>query len=188
MADQIGVAVGRFQPLHNGHLRTITTMKQEMGIERSIVLIGSMQEFLTPRNPFPYRIRYHWMKSAFPLMKVIGIADVPHSDLQWFYYILDLLHLNWDGYIEPIFFGGADEDLSVFKKFGAKTRVIQRQTISGTMIREKLLSKEDVSGYVPGHVAVGLSEAFDLSTSVNIVNTAQFKPQLLKGDQTSWKQ
>ena len=47
---KIGVFLGRFQPIHNAHLRTIRKMLKEN--EEAYIVIGSSEKARTKRNPF----------------------------------------------------------------------------------------------------------------------------------------
>ena len=47
---KIGVFLGRFQPIHNAHLRTIRKMLKEN--EEAHIVIGSSEKARTKRNPF----------------------------------------------------------------------------------------------------------------------------------------
>ena len=50
-----GLAVMRAQPLHIGHIKLINRMLDEC--KKVIILLGSVQEQGTERNPYPYVLR-----------------------------------------------------------------------------------------------------------------------------------
>lgn len=60
---KLGLVTGRFQPLHNGHIRMIN--KALENCEKVIILIGSAQESGTERNPLSYNQREFFIKEAF---------------------------------------------------------------------------------------------------------------------------
>lgn len=47
-----GLFVGRFQPLHLGHVRAIEWALSDGGVDELVIVIGSAQESHTLRNPF----------------------------------------------------------------------------------------------------------------------------------------
>ena len=60
---KLGLIVGRFQPLHKGHEYMIRTSLNLC--EKTIVFIGSSQEFNTSKNPFSWQYRYELIRKVF---------------------------------------------------------------------------------------------------------------------------
>ena len=76
-----GCVLGRFNPLHIGHVHLIETALEEC--DHVLVFVGSSQESRTPRNPFSYEERKEMLLSVFgekidvaPLPD-LGLGDVP---------------------------------------------------------------------------------------------------------------
>lgn len=70
--------VGRFQPLHKGHVHAI---KGAMKKYRVIVAIGSTNK-ADENNPFPFQARKKMLRAVFPRIKVIGMPDCK-TDKEW---------------------------------------------------------------------------------------------------------
>lgn len=81
---KLAVVIGRFQPLHYGHIKLI-----EKALECSdkvLVLIGSSFAGQSHKNPFDYVQRSAWVKNSFlgnTDIDTVGISDFPHSDEEW---------------------------------------------------------------------------------------------------------
>ena len=59
-----GLYIGRFQPLHLGHLAAIREARQ-LGLEELIIGIGDAQKGRTNRNPFTYdEVLHMWLPIA----------------------------------------------------------------------------------------------------------------------------
>ena len=80
------IFVGRFQPLHKGHIHAIKQALKDY--DEVIIGIGSSQESGTLRNPYSYEERVRMIKEKFPRIKVIPIPDV-NDDEKWVKQILD---------------------------------------------------------------------------------------------------
>src|SRR3990172_6733298 len=85
----IGLFVGRFQPLHNGHLAVILHALQEVTI--LTIIIGSSQDELTPLNCFTATEREKMLRASLKdegidvdtRIRFVCIADVNHNE-RWF--------------------------------------------------------------------------------------------------------
>jgi bifunctional NMN adenylyltransferase/nudix hydrolase len=82
------VFIGRFQPLHNGHIRVIEHALQQA--DRVIVLVGSANLARSPRNPFTFSERRKMIEGALiaagvePRRVIIRpIGDYPYNDAAW---------------------------------------------------------------------------------------------------------
>ncbi|AKJ28211.1 bifunctional nicotinamide-nucleotide adenylyltransferase/Nudix hydroxylase [Caldimonas brevitalea] len=63
-ACDLSLLIGRFQPLHNGHL---ALLQQALGLApRCVVVIGSAFQARTPRNPFTWQERAQMLRLALP--------------------------------------------------------------------------------------------------------------------------
>lgn len=86
-----GLTVMRCQPFHKGHERIINRMLEEC--ETVTVILGSIQEHGTPKNPFSFTERKSMVKNVYhntphwKRMKVFGLADL-NSEMEWADYVL----------------------------------------------------------------------------------------------------
>lgn len=92
-----GLIVARFQPLHNGHIRILDKMLRES--KNVTILLGSIQEQNTLRNPFSFQQRkqmilnHYQDKPEFTRMKIFGIQDLG-NDKDWGRYVLDFVEMQ----------------------------------------------------------------------------------------------
>lgn len=80
------VLIGRFQPVHNGHVATI---RHALSLsEKLIVICGSARQARTPRSPWSVEEREQLLRSALPeawqsRLFVVGVSDRMYNDQQW---------------------------------------------------------------------------------------------------------
>jgi len=80
---KVGLVVGRFQPLHNGHVELIQKAMDEN--DAVLVLVGSQNKLADYRNPFDIETRLGLLKEHFgqyDKMYFKGMDDYPNDD-QW---------------------------------------------------------------------------------------------------------
>lgn len=80
------VYIGRFQPLHNGHINTIRLALQKT--RRLIILVGSHQAVSTSRNPWTSEERMAMIRGAldeeeYNRCLVAGLEDFTYNDEKW---------------------------------------------------------------------------------------------------------
>lgn len=77
------VFIGRFQPFHNGHRDVI--LEGLKVSDKILVLVGSANKPLTPRNPFTYEQRSKMILDEFPGGSVITapLNDVEYNNVKW---------------------------------------------------------------------------------------------------------
>ena len=90
----LGLVIGRFQLLHDGHCELIDNAL--MLCKQVIVYIGSSQEYGTETNPFSYEVRRNMIEKVYPIEYKIGkiiVRDLPDMHIgnnsNWGKYILD---------------------------------------------------------------------------------------------------
>lgn len=84
MKYDYAIVIGRFQPIHLGHVRLIKNAL-EMADE-VIVCIGSANAPRTPRNPFSYEERQKLIRAEFPVgtkLEFIALDDMLYNDGAW---------------------------------------------------------------------------------------------------------
>ena len=80
------VAIGRFQPVHRGHMALLQTGLQTAS--RLVVLAGSAGQLRNVKNPFTWQERAQMLHAALPesarsRLRVLGLADQPGRDADW---------------------------------------------------------------------------------------------------------
>ena len=80
------VYIGRFQPLHNGHINTIRLALKSA--RRLIILVGSHQAPLTCRNPWTSEERQNLLRESlsgeeYNRCLVAGLEDFTYNDEKW---------------------------------------------------------------------------------------------------------
>jgi len=142
---QHGLVVMRAQPLHIGHERIIKTMLEKCACVT--IILGSIQEQGTPRNPFTYMQRKQMILNCFakdtPRLKVMGLFDI-NNPVQWAEFVLDFLHENMPERGCPdVYFAGSPYDAQWFKNSFAHIECIDRTSpdfpyVSGSMVRDMI--------------------------------------------------
>lgn len=77
----LAVVIGRFQPLHKGHIQLIQSAYRYS--KNVLVLVGSSYIAPTTKNPFSYELRRDMIKSEFPNVEVRPVVDDLYNDQQW---------------------------------------------------------------------------------------------------------
>ncbi|MBF7682697.1 nicotinate-nicotinamide nucleotide adenylyltransferase [Acinetobacter sp. B5B] len=93
------VFIGRFQPFHNAHLKTIEIALQQSA--QVIIALGSVQEERSVKNPFFAHEREQMILKSLPLIQqkritFIHLIDV-HNDQKWVQQVKDKVYAQ----IEP---------------------------------------------------------------------------------------
>ena len=73
------VFIGRFQPLHNGHMHNIETALQIA--DRLVIIVGSSLEPRTYKNPFTFQERKEMIMDSLPVQYKNRVTAVPVKDL-----------------------------------------------------------------------------------------------------------
>ena len=80
---KVGLVIGRFQPLHNGHVALIQKAMDDNDVV--LVLVGSQNKLTDYRNPFDIETRLELLKEHFAQydkMYFKGMDDYPNNE-QW---------------------------------------------------------------------------------------------------------
>jgi len=80
---KLALVIGRFQPLHNGHLAIIDEARKQA--DKTLVLIGSSRQLPDFRNPFSYEERLNLLEECLPMgedLSIYGLPDEPTDD-EW---------------------------------------------------------------------------------------------------------
>jgi cytidyltransferase-like protein len=138
---QVGVYVGRFNPIHLGHQRTIDHMICNHS-RHSVLFIGSANASLSLRNLFSYRERKNFIKRLYPDLKVLPIAD-QKSDDDWFESLHDMVEAIFPFYHQINLYCGDLKDIANFPHSDRITiKIVDRyeeQVYSATEVRECIM-------------------------------------------------
>ena len=140
-----GLAVMRAQPLHIGHVKLIRCMLEEC--ERVIILLGSVQEQGTERNPYPYTLRKQMIQKVFAnyldRITVLGMFDI-NNPTQWGAFVLDFLQESLPNHPRPdVYYAGSEYDAQWFRNVLENIRIENRidysfPYVSGSMVRDMI--------------------------------------------------
>ena len=79
------VFIGRFQPVHSGHIRVIQNALKKS--KHLIICIGSANATRTPRNPFSYEERVkliqHHLNGSINRITFVAIDDMLYTENEW---------------------------------------------------------------------------------------------------------
>jgi bifunctional NMN adenylyltransferase/nudix hydrolase len=91
MKKKVAIYIGRFAPLHNGHIETIKYCTENYN--ETLVFIGSKNKRRTLKNPFFTGIIEDWIYNEFDSkVKVKSINDYLYSDNKWIAQIEDYVY------------------------------------------------------------------------------------------------
>lgn len=142
--------IGRFQPFHNGHLMVVQGMRKVC--ERIIIGVGSTDEPTSLTHPFSAAERHEMISAALLDADIpdADIYDLPDtaSDAEW----VDAV-LRVTGPIDVVWTGNEQVE-TLFAEKGIKVQKIKEVPgVSGTLVRERILSGGDWDALVPDGVA-----------------------------------
>ena len=140
--------IGRFNPLHNGHLKAIEYIfKAENNVDQIIIGIGTAQESYTLQNPFTSGERFEFLLQALNDLKIpcnryliVPIPDLNNNNL-WISYLKALLpkfdYIYSNNSLVNLLAEG-DESISI-----KPIPLINRQDWSATVIRQKIINNDE---------------------------------------------
>jgi len=143
-----GLLIGRFQPFHKGHLEAVKIGLSK--VDNLWIGIGSSNKSNEKRNPFTADERKEMILSSLdpPTLKRVKIFFVPDTGdhEKWTYHV--------DSIVPPydLVFSNDEFTLTLYKKRGKSVfelPLLMRDTISGTNIREMIVTGKDWQDLVP---------------------------------------
>jgi len=143
-----GLIIGRFQPFHLGHVTAVKFALQS--VDSLSIGIGSSNRFNEKRNPFTAEERKEMILSSLDeqilgKIKIYYIPDVNDHD-RWTYHVDEIVP-KYD-----VVFSNDDFTHDLFKKRNVKivsVPLAQRDVLSGTEIRAKIVGDQSWSELVP---------------------------------------
>ena len=143
-----GLLIGRFQPFHKGHLEAVKIGLSK--VDNLWIGIGSSNKSNEKRNPFTADERKEMIESSLDpqTLKHVKIFFVPDTGdhEKWTYHV--------DSIVPPydVVFSNDEFTLTLYKKRGKnvfEVPLLKRDTISGTNIREMIVTGKDWQDLVP---------------------------------------
>jgi len=143
-----GLLIGRFQPFHKGHLEAVKFGLSK--VENLWIGIGSSNKSNEKRNPFTADERKEMILSSLDSkmlerVKIFLVPDIGNHE-KWTYHV-DSIVPSYD-----VVFSNDDFTLTLYKKRGKnviEVPLLNRDTISGTNIREMIINDKNWSDLVP---------------------------------------
>lgn len=140
-----GVYIGRFCPVHLGHESVVNQMLERYGTRNCILVIGSANANFSLRNFFSYSERKRFLKTIWPNIRIVGLADF-NSDQLWLEALDDILRVAGMEPKEATYFGGSEEDIRFFVRDSRKVEIVDRfgggPKLSATEVRDILIHRE----------------------------------------------
>ncbi|MFV0481888.1 MAG: bifunctional nicotinamide-nucleotide adenylyltransferase/Nudix hydroxylase [Campylobacteraceae bacterium] len=132
------IYIGRFQPLHNGHLYVL---KQAKELGDVLVLVGSATEARNIKNPFPIALVFEMLRPYATFIE--AISDYPSDDSPWLAEIQEKVS-KYDYKYDNVYIIGHEKDdssyyLNNFPQWTLK-KVDNYENISATTIREEMFN------------------------------------------------
>lgn len=171
-----GLVVMRAQPPHIGHQKIINRMLQEC--EQIIVILGSVQEQGTDRNPFSYIQRKKMLQDLYTTdcqasrMKIIGLFDI-NNPTEWSNFVLDFLKESMPTWPVPeVYYAGSEYDAqwfrTAFKAIEIENRVdYDFPYVSGSMVRDMLkIGDNRWRNYIPQEIHHYIEESLQTKKGV----------------------
>ena len=171
---KLGLVIGRFQPLHNGHVAMIRHALELC--EKVVVYVGSAQESCTKLNPFSYCGREEMLAKTFDteyLTKRLLVRPLPDigvgNNSEWGGYIIKKFKSEF--HCEPdLYVSGCELDRVSWFSGNIAPKMdelrLNRSIIhaSGTICRELLL-KDDKDAFFQ-HVPIQLFDKYDIYKNI----------------------
>ena len=144
---QTGLAIMRAQPPHIGHIKLINRMFKEC--KNAVIILGSVQEQGTERNPYSYIQRKEMLQKIFAgkpeakRLKILGMFDI-NNPTQWGAFVMDFLQEACPGEPLPeVYYAGSEYDAQWFRDIFANIQIENRVDydfpyVSGSMVRDMI--------------------------------------------------
>ena len=155
---KVGILIGRFQPLHKGHVNAIEFARDNS--ERLFVIVGSAEKSNQERNPFSFEERKRMIGLALKERKLQdNISIVPINDAR--------NHTEWIKSIKNtigeynLIFTNDELTEKLFKEDGAEVLNVplqDRNELSATEVRKRLELDKEWESLVTPEIAQYLKE------------------------------
>ena len=141
-----GIFIGRFQPVHQGHIHAIGIAASQ--VDKLYILVGSANACRSIKNPWTYKERVDMLRSKLwsnhiTVAEFIPVNDYPYNDTQWIAEVRAIAeHYNMGA---PTLFGHMKEGNAYLKWFPDwKFKDIEAQyAVHATAIRQRMYETDD---------------------------------------------
>jgi nicotinamide-nucleotide adenylyltransferase len=151
-----GILIGRFQPFHEGHMRVVEDIVDD--VDELILGIGSADASHEPRNPFTAGERIMMIQNTLAALETTTYP-VPLDDMD--------RNSVWVSHVESmspwfdIAYSNNPLVIRLFREDGIEvrqTRMFDRDNLKGSEIRELMAKSEDWEQFVPDTVVEVVEE------------------------------
>lgn len=135
-----GIYIGRFQPLHKGHVATIDYIFDTTEVTNLVIFVGSANKSISAKNPWTYQERKEMLvgslkdKPYFDKIQIKPLNDYLYDEKRWEQQILDE---NAD-----ILFGYNKDNSSYYVKSFPTIQLVETPAIKGEDL--KVLSSTNI--------------------------------------------
>lgn len=149
--------LGRFQPLHLGHVKVMEEVLSEF--DGVIVALGSAQESHTPTNPFSAGERFSMVEMTASDAGMDKVTPVPVADLNRYGLYIGYLRTMLPPFDAMVAHNSLtlrlceESDVEVYQP-----QIHDRDVYSGTEIRRRIIANESWQDLVPDAVVKVLEE------------------------------
>ena len=142
-----GFYIGRFQPLHNGHLNMVKQIADD--VDELVLGIGSADDSHTTRNPFTAGERIMMIRKSLVEFDLVTYA-VPIEDLE--------RNSVWVSHVQSmspdfdVAYSNNPLVIQLFREAGIEIRqspMFNREVLEGSEVRERMISGGDWKSLVP---------------------------------------
>ena len=146
---RVAVYIGRFQPVHNGHVEVIEHCKRNY--DQTLVLIGSCNKRRSVKNPFHWKMIIEWLKEA-GADNIGLLSDYIYDDALWVEQVKSVVEDFYSKEEYEFTIVGHDKDassfyLKLFPEYHSELLPPLAYGISATEIREAFFSDDLSSVY-----------------------------------------
>lgn len=105
-----GIFIGRFQPIHSGHIHAIGVAASQ--VRQLIIMVGSANQCRSIRNPWSFQerksmIRIKLESANIQNVTIVPLNDYPYSDSQWITDVRSTIEYHTED--KPVLFGHMKE-------------------------------------------------------------------------------
>jgi bifunctional NMN adenylyltransferase/nudix hydrolase len=141
-----GIFIGRFQPVHHGHLHAIGVASTQ--VDKLYILVGSANQCRSIKNPWTFQERKHMLRAKLRTAgisnyEIIPLNDHIYSDSQWIADVRATVEHHDMG--TPILFGHMKEGNDYLKWFPDwKFKDVESNIkVNASSIRKRMFETED---------------------------------------------
>lgn len=143
---KVGIIIGRFQPLHEGHIHAIETAASK--VDKLIILIGSANSCRSIKNPWSYTERKIYLLKTIHYSCNIHIEplnDYRYNDTQWISDVKNTVYNATSQDVVPTLFGHMKEGndyLTWFPEWEFQD-IPSIHSVNSTMIRSEMYESKN---------------------------------------------